>query len=39
VAVTAEALKLAEETGTDNVVAIGGGSAIGLAKAISARTQ
>jgi len=43
VAVTAEAMALAGNTGAgntgaDSVVAIGGGSAIGLAKAISART-
>lgn len=38
VAVTAEAMSVVGETGTDSVVAIGGGSAVGLAKAISART-
>ena len=38
VAVTADAMNLIEETGADAVVAIGGGSAIGLAKAVSART-
>jgi maleylacetate reductase len=38
VAVTAEAMELVEKTGADSVVAIGGGSAIGLAKAVSART-
>ncbi|MGY1632483.1 maleylacetate reductase [Geodermatophilus sp. SYSU D01186] len=38
VAVTAEAMSLVPETGVDCVVAIGGGSAIGLAKAVSART-
>ncbi|MGP4025997.1 maleylacetate reductase [Actinomadura sp. 3N407] len=38
VAVTAEAMAVAGEAGADCVVAIGGGSAIGLAKAVSART-
>ena len=38
VAVTAEATELAGKTGADSVVALGGGSAIGLAKAVSART-
>ncbi|WP_328885252.1 maleylacetate reductase [Streptomyces sp. NBC_00316] len=38
VAVTAEAMKIIGETGADSVVAIGGGSAVGLAKALSART-
>ncbi|MEU8800647.1 maleylacetate reductase [Spirillospora sp. NPDC048819] len=38
VAVTAEAMAVVEEAGADCVVAIGGGSAIGLAKAVSART-
>ncbi|MER6615096.1 maleylacetate reductase [Streptomyces xantholiticus] len=38
VAVTAQAMKLVEETSADAVVAIGGGSAVGLAKAVSART-
>lgn len=38
VAVTAEAMKAVGETGADSVVAIGGGSAVGLAKALSART-
>ncbi len=38
VPVTAEAMTVVEESGADSVVAIGGGSAIGLAKAIAART-
>jgi Alcohol dehydrogenase, class IV len=38
VAVTAEAMQLVESTGADLVLAIGGGSAIGLGKAISSRT-
>ncbi|HLV74998.1 MAG TPA: maleylacetate reductase, partial [Vulgatibacteraceae bacterium] len=38
VAVTAEATAVAEEAGADCVVAIGGGSAIGLAKAVAVRT-
>lgn len=38
VEVTARAMKLVAATGPDVVVAIGGGSAIGLAKAVSART-
>ncbi|WP_433466321.1 maleylacetate reductase [Spirillospora sp. CA-128828] len=38
VAVTARALAVAEDAAADCVVAIGGGSAIGLAKAVSART-
>lgn len=38
VEVTAEAMAVVERTRADGVVAIGGGSAIGLAKAISART-
>jgi maleylacetate reductase len=38
VAVTAEAMELVTAAGVDCVVAIGGGSAIGLAKAVSART-
>ncbi|MFD0804238.1 iron-containing alcohol dehydrogenase, partial [Streptomonospora algeriensis] len=38
VEVTREALAVAERAGADSVVAIGGGSAIGLAKAVSART-
>ncbi|NBM16310.1 maleylacetate reductase [Streptomyces sp. GC420] len=38
VAVTTEAVRVAEANGADAVVAIGGGSAIGLAKALSART-
>ncbi|GAA0546403.1 maleylacetate reductase [Actinomadura livida] len=38
VAVTAEAMAVVEEASADCVVAIGGGSAIGLAKAVSART-
>ncbi|MFJ4714488.1 maleylacetate reductase [Streptomyces sp. NPDC088785] len=38
VEVTAEALRLAERAGADSVVALGGGSAIGLAKALSVRT-
>ncbi|MFE6886966.1 maleylacetate reductase [Streptomyces sp. NPDC057694] len=38
VAVTADALRLAEEAGADSVVALGGGSAVGLAKALSVRT-
>lgn len=38
VAVTAEALAVAEDAGADGVVAIGGGSAIGLAKAVALRT-
>lgn len=38
VAVTAEAMALVAEAAADSVVAIGGGSAIGLAKAVSART-
>jgi alcohol dehydrogenase class IV len=38
VAVTAEAMALVAATGVDAVVAIGGGSAVGLAKAVSART-
>ena len=37
-AVTAEAMAAAEEAGADCVVAIGGGSAIGLAKAVAVRT-
>jgi alcohol dehydrogenase class IV len=38
VGVTAEAMALVTSAGVDGVVAIGGGSAIGLAKAVSART-
>jgi alcohol dehydrogenase class IV len=38
VAVTAEAMAAVEAAGADCVVAIGGGSAIGLSKAVSART-
>ncbi|XRQ10428.1 maleylacetate reductase [Actinomadura welshii] len=38
VAVTAEALAVAADAGADCVVAIGGGSAIGLGKAVAART-
>ncbi|MGW1029758.1 maleylacetate reductase [Streptomyces sp. NPDC002577] len=38
VAVTEEALQLLREHDADSVVAIGGGSAIGLAKALSVRT-
>jgi alcohol dehydrogenase class IV len=38
VAVTDEALRLLRETDADSVVALGGGSAVGLAKALSART-
>jgi maleylacetate reductase len=38
VGVTAEAVQRAEAVGVDGVVALGGGSAIGLAKAVSART-
>ncbi|GAA4943039.1 maleylacetate reductase [Streptomonospora halophila] len=38
VEVTREALAVAERAGADCVVAIGGGSAIGLAKALSGRT-
>src|SRR5690606_2999537 len=38
VAVTAEATAVAEEAGADCVVAIGGGSAIGVAKAVAVRT-
>ncbi|TDC78603.1 maleylacetate reductase [Actinomadura sp. 7K507] len=38
VAVTAQAMAVVEESGADCVVAIGGGSAIGLGKAVSART-
>ncbi|KUN09583.1 alcohol dehydrogenase [Streptomyces yokosukanensis] len=38
VAVTEEALELVRATDADSVVAIGGGSAIGLAKALSVRT-
>lgn len=36
--VTAEVMGVVEQTGADSVVAIGGGSAIGLAKAVAART-
>ncbi|WP_448628578.1 maleylacetate reductase [Geodermatophilus sp. URMC 64] len=39
VEVTAEAMALVASAGVDAVVAIGGGSAIGLAKAVSARTS
>ncbi|MBL4597907.1 MAG: maleylacetate reductase [Rhizobiaceae bacterium] len=39
VEVTAEAMKVATDTGADVVVAIGGGSTIGLAKAIAYRTD
>ncbi|MBA8822944.1 alcohol dehydrogenase class IV [Saccharopolyspora lacisalsi] len=38
VAVTAEVMAVVEATGADCVIAIGGGSAIGLAKAVSVRT-
>uniref|UniRef100_UPI003F496166 maleylacetate reductase n=1 Tax=Nonomuraea bangladeshensis TaxID=404385 RepID=UPI003F496166 len=38
VTVTAQAMAVVEATRTDCVIAIGGGSAIGLAKAVSART-
>ncbi|GAA4810202.1 maleylacetate reductase [Streptomyces ziwulingensis] len=38
VTVTAEAMEVVRESGADAVVAIGGGSAVGLAKAVSART-
>jgi alcohol dehydrogenase class IV len=38
VGVTAEVMELARPAGVDCVVAIGGGSAVGLAKAVSART-
>jgi maleylacetate reductase len=38
VAVTAEVVSLVERAGVDCVVAIGGGSAIGLGKAVAART-
>src|SRR5450631_480445 len=38
VEVTAEVMGVVEQTGADSVVAIGGGSAIGLAKAVAART-
>ncbi len=38
VTVTAEALELLRAHGADSVVAIGGGSAVGLAKALSVRT-
>jgi len=38
VAVTAEAMEVVAEARADCVVALGGGSAIGLAKALSART-
>src|SRR3982751_496015 len=38
VGVTAEAMALVTSAGVDGVVAIGGGSAIGLAKAVSSRT-
>ncbi|GAB3283462.1 maleylacetate reductase [Parasphingorhabdus pacifica] len=37
-AVTSEVMSMVDETGVDSVVAIGGGSAIGLAKAVAART-
>lgn len=39
VEVTAEAMEVAADTGADVVVAIGGGSTIGLAKAIAYRTD
>ncbi|GAA4899517.1 maleylacetate reductase [Streptomonospora salina] len=38
VEVTGEAMGVVERAGADSVVAVGGGSAIGLAKAVSART-
>ncbi|MEU6841567.1 maleylacetate reductase [Streptomyces sp. NPDC046716] len=38
VAVTADALRLVDEVSADAVVALGGGSAVGLAKALSVRT-
>ncbi|WP_246144738.1 maleylacetate reductase [Actinacidiphila oryziradicis] len=38
VAVTAKAMEVVGESAADSVVAIGGGSAVGLAKALSART-
>ncbi|MGF6811617.1 maleylacetate reductase [Paraburkholderia sp. Clong3] len=36
--VTSRALALAKETGADSLIAVGGGSAIGLAKALALRT-
>lgn len=39
VTVTADAVAVAEEAGADGVVALGGGSAVGLAKAVSARME
>ncbi|MYT73621.1 MULTISPECIES: maleylacetate reductase [unclassified Streptomyces] len=38
VAVTADALRLVDQVSADGVVAIGGGSAVGLAKALAVRT-
>lgn len=39
VAVTTEVMNIVEQSRVDSVIAIGGGSAIGLAKAVSARTH